>query len=129
MFSFWNEVWAYAFRVYTVCLRGRKKTGAKEGKRARAEELNTKAVFCPIEAVFIPSILERCIMGEENKIEGLAYIKYVTYTYRRTCTHAGSFSFSLIHLPHTLKFSCYSFNNRLRLHWHIRSYDVISCAK
>lgn len=71
MFSFWNEVWAYAFRVYMRWLRGRKKTGGKERKRARAEELNTKAVFCPIEAAFIPSVLERCIMGEEKKIEGL----------------------------------------------------------
>lgn len=51
--------------------RERKKTGGKKGKRARPEELNTKAVFCPIEAAFIPYVLERCIMGEKNKTEGL----------------------------------------------------------
>lgn len=71
MFSFWNEVWAYAFRVYVRVQRGRKKMGGKEGKRASPEEFNTRAVFCPIEAAFIPSVLERCIMGEKNKIEGL----------------------------------------------------------
>lgn len=49
-------------------LRGRK---YRRKERARAEELNAKAVFCPIEAAFIPSVLERCIMGEENKIEGV----------------------------------------------------------
>lgn len=61
------EVWVYAFRG---CSGGESKQEEKK-ERARAEELNTKAVFCPIEATFIPSILERCIVGEENKIEGL----------------------------------------------------------